>query len=108
MRTLSSALLSVLLTACSSTDVSKPNSGTSSGALSDAGGNGDGGDGGASTKKKNAESPCATNEECESNLCFMGGNQSYCSIPCTVANGPTVCVPPFTGSCNMRGACKRD
>jgi hypothetical protein len=92
------------LVACS-TDDGKPSTGTSSGALSDAGG---GGDAEAGAKKKNAEGPCASNDECESNLCFMGGNQSYCSIPCTLANGPMVCTAPFTGSCNNRGACKRD
>jgi hypothetical protein len=93
----------MVLAACSSDD-GKPSGTTSSGGPVDAGS----GEAAASTKKKNAEGPCATNEECESNLCFIGGNQAYCSIPCTLANGATVCVTPFTGSCNNRGACKRD
>lgn len=74
----------------------------------DAGSTPEGGAGEAGAKKKNAETGCTSNEQCESNLCFVGGNQSYCSIPCTAANGAMVCTAPFTGSCNNRGACKRD
>lgn len=62
---------------------------------------------GSGPLKKAAEN-CTKSEECESNICFAGGNQSYCSIACNAANGATVCVAPFTGTCNMKGFCKRD
>jgi hypothetical protein len=55
-----------------------------------------------------AEGPCASNDECESGVCFVGGNQSYCSVKCTVDDAATSCVAPFTGSCNKQGYCKRD
>ena len=59
-------------------------------------------------KKKNAEGPCTQGSECESGVCFVGGNQSYCSVKCTVDTAPATCVAPFTGSCNKQGYCKRD
>jgi len=61
----------------------------------------------AGAKKPNA-APCTLPAECESGICFVGGNQSFCSVTCTPANAPTVCVAPFTGSCNKQGYCKRD
>jgi len=61
----------------------------------------------AAPKKKAAE-VCQAPAECESNVCFNGGTQSYCSVACTAANAATVCAPPFTGSCNKKGFCKRD
>lgn len=60
------------------------------------------------TKKANAEGPCASNAECESGVCFIGGTQSYCSAKCTAADAATTCAAPFTGSCNKQGFCKRD
>lgn len=62
----------------------------------------------AGAKKKNAEGPCASGAECESGVCFVGGNQSYCSVKCTVDTATTACAAPFTGSCNKQGYCKRD
>lgn len=59
-------------------------------------------------KKAAAEGPCAANAECESGVCFIGGNQSYCSVKCTAADAATTCTAPFTGSCNKQGFCKRD
>jgi hypothetical protein len=59
-------------------------------------------------KKANAEGPCAADTECESGVCFIGGNQSYCSAKCTSADAATTCAAPFTGSCNKQGFCKRD
>lgn len=59
-------------------------------------------------KKKNAELGCTKNEDCESNICFQGGNQAFCTVACTAQNVATVCVSPFTGSCNNKGYCKRD
>jgi hypothetical protein len=51
--------------------------------------------------------PCAANEECESNICFIGGNRTFCSIHCTMATAATDCpVPPTSGTCNMQGYCK--
>jgi len=100
------SVLSVWWLGCSSDD-GKPAGGTSGAVVTDAGGDGgvaDSGDGGL---KKNAAT-CAKPEECESNICFVGGTQSYCALSCTAASGPTVCVSPFTGSCNKQGFCKRD
>ncbi len=59
-------------------------------------------------KKKNAEGPCTSGTDCESGVCFVGGNQSYCSVKCTVDTAATACAAPFTGSCNKQGYCKRD
>ncbi len=58
--------------------------------------------------KKKAAEACQQPSECESNICFAGGNQAFCSVACTTANAATVCVAPFTGSCNKKGYCKRD
>lgn len=58
--------------------------------------------------KKKAAEVCQVPAECESNVCFNGGNQSFCSVACTAANAATVCAAPFTGSCNKKGFCKRD
>ena len=103
------------LLGCSSSD-DKPSSSSSSSSsssgstssTSSSGGTDAGGEAGTTTKKKNAEVGCTKNEECESNVCFMGGNQSFCSVPCTADNAATVCAAPFTGSCNSKGYCKRD
>jgi len=46
---------------------------------------------------------CTANDQCASNLCFMGGTQSYCSQHCT---SPADCPPQATG-CNMMGFCRR-
>lgn len=113
-----SALLA--LSGCSSDD-GKPTTGPGSGTGT---GGGQGTGGGSTTqtpapsdssateptgaKKKNAEGPCANGSECESGVCFVGGNQSYCSVKCTVDTAVTVCAAPFTGSCNKQGYCKRD
>jgi hypothetical protein len=51
--------------------------------------------------------PCMTNAQCESNLCFVGGIQTFCSLPCTPATAAQDCpVPPTSGMCNMKGYCK--
>lgn len=110
------ALSLMTLGACSSSD-DKPSSSssggsstssTSSSSSSSSGGTDGGSESGTTTKKKNAEVGCTKNEECESNVCFQGGNQSFCSVQCTPDNAATVCVAPFTGSCNNKGYCKRD
>jgi hypothetical protein len=62
----------------------------------------------SSDKKRNAETGCAKDDECESGICFSGGNQSFCTVQCTSQTAATDCAPPFTGSCNKRGYCKRD
>lgn len=52
-------------------------------------------------------SPCSANSQCESNLCFIGGNRTFCSLHCTMATAATDCpVPPTSGTCNMQGFCK--
>ncbi len=51
---------------------------------------------------------CATDGDCHSAHCFLGGNASYCSEACTTANAATVCgTAPFNGVCNQRGFCRR-
>lgn len=51
--------------------------------------------------------PCSANSQCESNLCFIGGNRTFCSLHCTMATAATDCpVPPTSGTCNMQGFCK--
>ncbi len=51
---------------------------------------------------------CAADKDCKSNVCFQGGNGSYCSLKCTTANAATVCVPPaFNGQCNKQGFCRK-
>src|SRR5262245_66139719 len=67
--------------------------------MDDMGGNGDGG--------LPFGSPCSANSECESNICFIGGNRTFCSLHCTMATAATDCpVPPTSGTCNMQGYCK--
>jgi hypothetical protein len=100
-----------VIAACSSDD-GKP-SGSSSGttpaadAGEEAAATTEGGATEAGAKKPNAAA-CALPEECESGFCFVGGNQSFCTIKCTAETATTLCVPPFTGSCNKQGYCKRD
>jgi hypothetical protein len=51
--------------------------------------------------------PCGGNAECASNVCFMGGNRSFCSLRCSMATAATDCPkPPTSGTCNMQGYCK--
>ncbi|HEX8952579.1 MAG TPA: hypothetical protein VF997_13535 [Polyangia bacterium] len=50
---------------------------------------------------------CTMNAQCASNVCFVGGNRSFCSLRCTAATQATDCpVPPTSGTCNMQGYCK--
>jgi hypothetical protein len=52
-------------------------------------------------------SPCASNAECASNVCFMGGNRTFCSMHCMAATQATDCpMPPTSGICNTQGYCK--
>jgi hypothetical protein len=51
---------------------------------------------------------CTTNTDCASNVCFVGGLGSYCSMHCTTATAATDCpVPPTSGTCNLQGYCKK-
>ena len=100
------AMVASLIAACSSDD-GKPSgsSGTTVPPPTDAGSEAAADAG--SAKKKNAEL-CKAPEECESNICFVGGTQSYCTVKCTPADAATLCAAPLTGSCNRQGYCKRD
>lgn len=50
---------------------------------------------------------CASGSECESGICFIGGNRSFCSLRCTPATQAADCPkPPTSGTCNMQGYCK--
>ena len=51
--------------------------------------------------------PCGAGSECDSGICFIGGNRTFCSLHCTMATAATDCpVPPTSGTCNMQGYCK--
>lgn len=51
---------------------------------------------------------CTAPEQCDSQICFVGGQSSYCSLRCTSDNGSTVCTTqPFDGTCNKQGYCRR-
>ena len=65
------------------------------------------GDGGSDGGLKPFGAACSANAECESNLCFIGGNRTFCSLHCTAATQATDCpMPPTSGMCNMQGYCK--
>jgi hypothetical protein len=50
---------------------------------------------------------CTMDAQCASGACFVGGNQTFCSLHCTAATQATDCpVPPTSGVCNMKGYCK--
>lgn len=103
-----------VIAACSSDD-GKPSGSSSSGTTptlaADAGDEAavasEGGAAEAGAKKPNAAA-CTLPDECASGICFVGGSQSYCAVKCTPADATVTCVPPFTGSCNRQGYCKRD
>jgi hypothetical protein len=50
---------------------------------------------------------CTSDSDCTDpvyNKCFIGGQQSFCSKPCSTASDcPN---PPTSGVCNMKGLCK--
>ncbi len=51
---------------------------------------------------------CGAAEECQSGICFVGGQASYCSLRCTNDNATTICsTQPFDGTCNKQGYCRR-
>jgi hypothetical protein len=65
---------------------------------------GDSGDGG----QKTFGSPCVAAIECASSACFVGKNDSYCSLKCAVATAAADCPVPLTsGTCNNQGFCKK-
>jgi hypothetical protein len=80
---------------CSDEGEPGPSTGTSSGASS-------------AGAKKIAEVGCNDDSECESNVCFKGNAQSFCTFKCTTETAANVCVAPLTGTCNKQGFCKRD
>jgi hypothetical protein len=50
---------------------------------------------------------CTKNADCQSNVCFIGTKQSYCSLLCTASNAVSACAAaPFNGTCNMQGYCR--
>ncbi len=61
----------------------------------------------ASSAKKKAAEACTADADCESNVCFKGNKESYCSLKCTQANAVQVCVAPFGGQCNNQGYCRK-
>jgi hypothetical protein len=107
------AASAAILMACSSDSSTPAGTGVTGTVVPDAGDAGEDAPGEAAAAadsglKGNAVQGCTKDAECESGHCFIGGNQSFCTVPCTVAMQATVCVPPFTGTCNKQGFCKRD
>jgi hypothetical protein len=62
----------------------------------------------AGGKLKAGDQGCNLDTDCETNLCFKGNAQSFCTVFCSTANAQQICVPPLTGTCNKQGYCKRD
>jgi hypothetical protein len=91
-------------------DVGQPGPGTTSSSGSSGASDAGGADPDASTsgKKKVGEVGCTADDECQSNVCFKGNAQSFCTVRCTPNNATTMCTPPLTGTCNKQGYCKRD
>lgn len=81
---------------------------TDAGGNTDSGGNTDaGGDSGGGGKAALGET-CNADGDCESDACFKGGQQKYCSLKCTQQNAATICVAPtFNGVCNNQGYCRK-
>lgn len=52
-------------------------------------------------------STCTKPSDCQSGVCYVGGQASYCSLSCTQQNAAQVCAPPvFNGVCNKQGFCR--
>lgn len=96
-------VISAVLIACSGDEGAPGPGGTSTSSTSSSGA-----DAGGTGKKPNATVGCNDGSECESNVCFPGNAQHFCTLSCTTENAPTVCVAPLTGTCNKQGFCKRD
>jgi hypothetical protein len=80
---------------------------TDTGAVADTGGTKETGTTGDGGKKAFGED-CNSDGECESNACFMGNGQQFCSLHCTANTAATDCpVPPTTGECNPKGFCRK-
>lgn len=61
-----------------------------------------------SSTKKGFGELCSADADCESDACFMGGSQTFCSIRCTEETEVAVCLnPPTTGDCNNQGFCRK-
>jgi hypothetical protein len=51
--------------------------------------------------------PCTVDAQCQTNVCFVGGMRSFCTLRCTLATQAQDCpVPVTSGECNMQGFCK--
>src|SRR5262245_53399845 len=100
------AMVASLTTAACSSDEGKP----SNPIIPIEAGAPEGGDGGTEAGgKKGPAEDCTGNDECQSGVCFIGGRASWCSYGCTAQTAATVCVPvpPFDGTCNNQGFCRR-
>jgi hypothetical protein len=58
------------------------------------------------TSAGNPGDNCGVDADCKTGHCFVGGKQSFCSVPCTPNDYAQVCPAPINGSCNMMGFCK--
>ncbi len=48
--------------------------------------------------------PCTADNMCASDVCFIGGSRSFCSMHCDA--GTDCPDPPSDGTCNMQGYCR--
>jgi hypothetical protein len=86
-------------------DMSQPASSTDM--AHGAGGDMASGAGGSDMAGKPFGAVCTANAQCASDVCFIGGMQSFCSFRCTPATAAKDCpVPPTSGVCNNQGYCK--
>ena len=115
IRLASVVALAVLAIACSSSSTSSSSASSSgtSGTDGDAAAGDDAGEAGsrADAGTKDLASPCASDAECASGHCFLGGTDTYCTDTCT-KKGQTdpTCQdlgPFFTGKCNLQGLCQK-
>jgi hypothetical protein len=51
--------------------------------------------------------PCSIDAQCQTDVCFVGGMRSFCTLRCTMATAAQDCpVPATSGACNVQGYCK--
>lgn len=51
--------------------------------------------------------PCTVDAQCQTDVCFVGGMRSFCTLHCTMATQAQDCPVPITsGECNLQGFCK--
>lgn len=107
--------LAVIALACSSSSSSSSSSG-SAGSSGTGGGDDGGADAGeagstADAGSKELAAPCASDAECASGHCYLGGQATYCTDTCTKkGQSDPACQDLgalFSGKCNLQGLCQK-